>query len=280
MLQKRLMGLFCLGGFQGAVGWWMVKSGLDKDIQDDLRGRVRVSPYRLSFHLVSAFLIYSLLVSTAFKLHPRISKSVLQKIMGPQSLTSMRLAWGITGLIGLTIFSGSLVAGNNAGLVYNEFPLMGGRLFPSDYCDPFLQPKWRNVFENSSLVQFDHRLLGMLSFGSVLGLWFYTRRLPPNVRFAANCLLGTVTFQASLGIMTLLYYVPVSLASAHQAGAMGLLTASMYFLHTVRSAAIISNPATAATAATTLAIIGVMVPYQEIDSCIENDGSKDDKKKG
>lgn len=130
--------------------------------------------------------------------------------------------------------SGSLVAGLDAGLIYNEFPLMGGRIVPNDLLR--LEPAWKNFFDNPSAVQFDHRILAESTAAAVLGLYVYSRRLPlpKHVVTAVSLLGGMAIVQVSLGITTLIYFVPIPLASSHQAGSVALLTFSMYLLHTLK----------------------------------------------
>jgi cytochrome c oxidase assembly protein subunit 15 len=127
-----------------------------------------------------------------------------------------------------------------AGLVYNEFPLMGGRIIPQDIISPFLKPEWRNVFENSSLVQFEHRALAMLTWTGCVSYWVFSRRfnkaglLAPPANTASHLLFGVSSIQVMLGISTLLSLVPLPLAMAHQAGSLTLLTSGIYLLHTLR----------------------------------------------
>jgi len=228
-LLKPLGLLFAMGGAQGLIGWWMVKSGL-KENKENPHAEPKVSPYRLTVHLVSAFLIYSLLFSTALKtLHGGQLKAMANGV--PKKLRSF--AVGVSHLVFLTAISGAFVAGNHAGLIYNEFPLMGGRFVPEDIIQPGLEPKWRNLFENSTCVQFDHRVLGMSTAAAVSALWAYSRKFPLSspARRAANLLFGMVFVQVGLGISTLLMHVPVHLGATHQAGALTMLTLSLYLLH-------------------------------------------------
>jgi len=144
----------------------------------------------------------------------------------------------------ITVISGAFVAGLDAGLVYNEWPLMGGRLVPTDLFglsevgpkDGESIPMWKNFLENPSTVQFDHRMLAYTTLATVTALWVASRRvpLPPSARSTANLLLAAAWGQASLGIFTLLYLVPVPLASAHQTGALVLWTVALRLVHTLR----------------------------------------------
>ncbi|KAJ3225912.1 Cytochrome c oxidase assembly protein cox15 [Clydaea vesicula] len=149
-----------------------------------------------------------------------------------------------TGLIFFTAMSGAFVAGLDAGLIYNEFPYMGNSLIPSDMwaisdgstlgVDP--KPWYLNFLENPATVQFDHRVLAMLTATSVFSLWVYARKLklPKNARYAVNSLLGVCILQVSLGISTLIWLVPVPLAAAHQAGSLTLLSTALWLMHTLK----------------------------------------------
>ena len=134
----------------------------------------------------------------------------------------------------MTLLAGGFVAGLNAGLTYNTFPLMDGRLVPEGYLQ--LQPWWRNMFENVASVQFDHRILAMTVLASVIVFWIAARRLdlPRRSRLAVDALLAVVLLQVALGISTLLLVVPVPLAVAHQAGALLLFTAALVAHYSVR----------------------------------------------
>jgi cytochrome c oxidase assembly protein subunit 15 len=216
-----LAGIFALGGCQGALGWYMVESGL--------ANRIAVSQYRLTAHLVLALVIYAATLWTALGLH-RAPEGAAPRWL-------RRASEGILALVGLTIVAGGFVAGLNAGLVYNTFPLMDGRLAPSDYAQ--LVPFVRNWFENVAAVQFDHRLLAMTTGASIIVLWLATARaaLPRSARSALHALLAVALLQLSLGILTLLLVVPIPLAAAHQAGAVLLLTAAIMLRHCLRRAA-------------------------------------------
>jgi cytochrome c oxidase assembly protein subunit 15 len=212
-LALRLAAIFALGGLQGVLGWWMVKSGLVDD--------PRVSPYRLAAHLGLAVLIYALLVWTALRLlEPRQLPTTPPGRLAPA-------ANGLLGLVVLTIVSGAFVAGLDAGLTYNTFPLMDGRLVPDGYA--MLAPWPRNLTENIAAVQFNHRLLGMttlvagVAFAVVLGRRTTNRPLAS----LAKGLLALALLQPALGIATLLLVVPVWLASLHQVVALALFTVAL-----------------------------------------------------
>ena len=148
-----------------------------------------------------------------------------------------RAAEAVIALVALTILAGGFVAGTHAGFIYNTFPLMDGRLAPAGYGK--LHPFYLNWFENIAAVQFDHRALALTVAASVLVVWTagFHASLPSRARTALHLLLLATILQVALGIGTLLLVVPIPLAAAHQAGAVLLLTAAIYFRHTLRSAA-------------------------------------------
>ena len=215
-----LAGILLLGFAQGALGWYMVESGL--------ADRVEVSQYRLVAHLVLALAIYGGILWIALGLlldPPRTSPAPIWR----------RAAGGVIALIGLTILAGGFVAGLHAGLIYNTFPLMDGSVVPVGYAQ--LQPFVRNWFENIAAVQFDHRLLAITTAVAVLLLWHFGSRaaLPRPARLALHALLAAAAAQFILGVSTLLLVVPIPLAAAHQAGAVLLLTAAVVLRHTLRA---------------------------------------------
>ena len=213
--------MFILGGMQGLLGWYMVKSGLVNVPQ--------VSQYRLTAHLAAAFLIYGYMLWVAMSL------------LFPPSLAAGRHAWyqktvAITLLVSVTILSGGFVAGLKAGKIYNTFPKMGEDWLPPGLMA--LDPFWRNFFENMATVQFDHRWLAAGTFLAIVVYWVFARQagLPRRARPAVNALLATSALQVVLGISALLLAVPVLLGAAHQAVAMLLLTVALYLLHALRHA--------------------------------------------
>ena len=214
-----LAGILVLGFCQGLLGWYMVESGL--------AGRADVSQYRLAAHLALALLIYAAILWVALGLVRAPTEG-----LDPGPLWR-RSAEGVLALVALTIAAGAFVAGLHAGLVYNTFPLMDGRLVPKSYAA--LHPFLRNWFENVAAVQFDHRLLAMTTVAVVLVMWAQGWRaaLPRPALIALNLLFAAVLVQAGLGISTLLLVVPIPLAVAHQAGAIMLLTATILFRHTL-----------------------------------------------
>jgi cytochrome c oxidase assembly protein subunit 15 len=236
-----LAGVFALGAAQGALGWYMVESGLV--------GRVEVSQYRLVAHLAMALAIYAATLWIALGL----LSSIIPAKAGIQGCSTDRLpldararghdgneriwrraAEVLIALVTLTICAGGFTAGLHAGLTYNTFPLMDGHFLPAGYAQ--LRPFWRNWFENVAAVQFDHRLLAETTVATVLLLWLAGRRaaMQPAARLALHALLAAALLQFALGVSTLLLVVPIPLAAAHQAGAVLLLTAAIVFRHTLR----------------------------------------------
>ncbi|KAL5339419.1 cytochrome oxidase assembly protein-domain-containing protein [Aspergillus crustosus] len=243
----RLGGIAGLIGFQGFIGWWMVKSGLKDDLFAP-GSHPRVSQYRLTAHLGAAFACYvamlwnglAVLRSHRLLADPEAGIKVLETLKNPKLKIFRRSVAGLALLVFVTAMSGALVAGLDAGLIYNEFPYMGNGFTPptSELFDARYSRHedrsdlwWRNMLENPSLVQLDHRILAMTTFTSIMALWAYTRGSPNMKRFlpaaAKKGLHGVVAFawvQVGLGLSTLLYLVPTPLASAHQAGSLFLLT--------------------------------------------------------
>ena len=218
-LAFRLAGIFVLGGLQGAMGWYMVKSGLVDD--------PRVSQYRLTAHLSIALAIYAAMLWTALDLlFPRSS--------GAPPMPLRRNAWIVTAMLAYMIVTGGFVAGIRAGFAYNTFPLMNGHLVPPEIF--MLDPWYLNFFNNMATVQFDHRLGAWLLALLVPWFWLKARReaLAPRARLARHLLLGMLALQLALGIATLLLLVPIPLAAAHQGGAVLLLGAALLLNHALR----------------------------------------------
>ncbi len=210
-LKPKLVAIFLLGGLQGAVGWWMVASGLTE--------RTDVSQYRLATHLTLACAILAYVVWVARGLKPaRIAESVPAGVRGVAVL--------VVALAFVQIFLGGLVAGLDAGFTLNTWPLMDGNLVPSGL---FAQsPAWINVFENVTTVQFDHRLGAYLLFALTLGHAVQARRT--SLAGSAWLLFALVTVQVGLGIATLVTVVPLPLALLHQLGAVVVLIAAVAHL--------------------------------------------------
>ena len=228
-----LGGILLLGAAQGALGWYMVESGL--------ADRVDVSQYRLVAHLALALAIYGLslwialgLIAPTDPTPPPLARERARRASGRRvGAIWRRSAEALIALVALTIIAGGFVAGLHAGLTYNAFPLMDGRFVPAGYDQ--LQPFIRNWFENVAAVQFDHRVLAMSTCAAVLVLWIAGRNavLPRPTRLALHALMAAAALQFALGVSTLLLVVPIPLAAAHQAGAVLLLTAAIVLRHTL-----------------------------------------------
>ena len=212
-LKRRLWGIFALGALQGAIGWWMVASGLS--------ARVEVSQYRLATHLVLALLIFAGIVWT------------LRRLREPAPLDAPpRLKLAAIVLLALTfvqLYLGALVAGLRAGKIFNTWPDIDGGFIPSAARLFFDVPWWRNLFENTLTVQFEHRMVAYTLFVlAVLHAIDAARsRVDRSVLDGALWLLGVVTLQATLGVLTLLDQAPMDLALTHQAVAIVVLTLSV-----------------------------------------------------
>ena len=216
-LLTRFSLIFVLGGIQGAIGWYMVKSGLQHDPS--------VSQYRLAAHLGTGFLIYGLLLWNALSLlrpNPVSSHATTRKLL---CLTLV--------MIFLQVLSGALVAKLHAGLIYNTFPLMDGKWIPSGMLT--LSPWSKNLFENVTTVQFTHRLIAATVTSLILGIVTLTHLKSTNktIKFAVHMMAIMLLLQLSLGIATLLGNVPIVLASMHQVGALLLFSLALISLHTM-----------------------------------------------
>eukprot|EP00096_Caligus_rogercresseyi_P014010 TRINITY_DN6561_c0_g1_i1.p1 TRINITY_DN6561_c0_g1~~TRINITY_DN6561_c0_g1_i1.p1 ORF type:complete len:400 (+),score=72.78 TRINITY_DN6561_c0_g1_i1:75-1274(+) len=233
-MKRRVLACGGLLAFQGLLGWYMVKSGLDHDNFKGPSDVPRVSQYRLASHLSSAMVLYSLLFWNSLAvIKPPASLKPGSSI--PSALKKFRgLAMGAKALVFVTSVSGAFVAGLDAGLVYNSFPLMAGKMIPDDIFahTPFL----KNFTENPTTVQFDHRILGISSVALITSMALYSRRvpLPPNARKALMALTFMGYMQATLGITTLLHYVPIPLAAAHQSGALITLSTALWLSHELK----------------------------------------------
>ena len=220
-----LAGLFVLGGLQGALGWWMVESGLEN--------RIEVSQYRLAAHLAMAVVIYLAMLWVALGL---LKENPARFRRSSERHGALR---GFAALIVLLIFTtlvaGAFVAGTRAGYLDNTFPLMEGQFVPPDYWH--LVPAWRNWFENLTTVQFDHRVLAESTWFAIAALWVasFRARLAPGQRWALHALFFFACLQVALGITTLLTVVWLPVAALHQAGALCLLTAALVAVHALRS---------------------------------------------
>ncbi|XP_013608218.1 PREDICTED: cytochrome c oxidase assembly protein COX15-like [Brassica oleracea var. oleracea] len=230
-LGVQLSGLFALGAGQGFIGWWMVKSGLEEPPSE--YSQPRVSPYRLAAHLTSAFAIYCGLFWTALSVvMPEPPAESLAWVRGAAKVK--KLALPVSFIVGITAISGAFVAGNDAGRAFNTFPKMGDTWIPDGIFE--MKPLIRNFFENTATVQLDHRLLATTTLLAIGTMWWFTRKLDihPAVKALIGSTVGMTAVQVTLGVSTLLSYVPVSLGSAHQAGALTLLTLMLLLNHTLR----------------------------------------------
>ncbi|WP_182421934.1 COX15/CtaA family protein [Aureimonas sp. ME7] len=211
-LKPRLVGLLALGGLQGAIGWWMVASGLVE--------RTDVSQYRLAIHLTTACIILTATLWIARGLSSRPAAA-------PPTAHSGKVGLLIVALTLVQIYLGGLVAGLNAGLSFNTWPLMDGQIIPSNLLP--MSPIWRNFFENVMTVQFVHRTGAYVLLTVALLHAFAAWRIAPGSHHAkgAQLLALAVTGQAAIGIATLLLHVPIDAALTHQAGALLVLTGAV-----------------------------------------------------
>ena len=208
----RMLLLGALGGAQGAIGWWMVASGLEEGMLD-------VASYRLATHLGLAFVILGLLAWYIFLLGRRDADLMQARRNREGRLFSM--GTGLMHFAFLQILLGALVAGIDAGRNYIDWPLMAGGFLPPDIFA--LEPLWRNFFEDDGLVQFMHRMVGYFLFLYGIFVWVRARKSPNDqTRFAFNAILAMLILQMALGIVTVMYSAPWHLAIVHQFGAVVL----------------------------------------------------------
>ncbi len=208
-----------MGSLQGAIGWWMVKSGLVNNPD--------VSHYRLAVHLITAFLTFAYTFWVALTLiYPEVSNNNHSKMR--------KILFVILGLTIIQIVYGAFVAGLNAGFVMNTWPKMGEEWISSSVTS--MNPVWLNFVEGIGGVQFIHRYLAYLVLGLIFYFWLKSRKLKLNTFQVkgVNLLLGAVMLQFCLGIATLIYAVPVWLGVAHQLGAFFLLTSIVYVMNAFR----------------------------------------------
>ncbi|WP_421907412.1 heme A synthase [Mameliella sp.] len=209
----RLLGLGALGGLQGAIGWWMVSSGLGGEMLD-------VASYRLATHLGLAFVILGLIAWYVY--HLTYEERALMQARRSAEPKLFSMSTGLMHFAFLQILLGALVAGIDAGRSYNDWPLMGGEIFPSNAFD--FEPLWRNFFENAGLVQFMHRVTGYLLFAFGVVVWLRARRSAnSDTRFRFNAVFAVLLLQIVLGIVTVVYAAPWHIAIVHQLGAVVLL---------------------------------------------------------
>jgi len=219
-LTPKLILMLIGGGCQGLLGWYMVKSGL-VDKPD-------VSQYRLSAHLGAAVLIYSFILWTAFSLVSPKTKQPIQL---------RKFAYSLSGLIFAMILSGGLVAGTKAGYAYPTWPLMGDSFIPPGLYS--MAPAWLSAFEDITTIQFNHRIFAYVIVALVLT--FAAKALKTDIQGPARigifALVGFLILQVTLGISTLIFYMPVPVAAAHQVGAVALLSASLFVSHSLANSA-------------------------------------------
>ena len=208
----KLLGLGALGGLQGAIGWWMVSSGLKEGMLD-------VASYRLATHLGLAFVIFGVITWYIMRLSRREVDLLQARRLADARLS--KLGTWLIGLAFLQIILGALVAGIDAGRHYPDWPLMAGGFFPPQPFD--LVPLWRNFFEDPGLVQFMHRMAGYVLFAFGLYVWSRARK-SANVRtkFAFSAMMAMMFIQVVIGIVTVIYSAPVNIAIVHQLGAVVL----------------------------------------------------------
>lgn len=208
----RFLLLGVLGGVQGAIGWWMVSSGLTGTMLD-------VASYRLATHLGLAFVILGLIAWFTFQLGR--SERDLMQARRSRETKLFSMGTGLMHFAFLQILLGALVAGIDAGRSYNDWPLMSGQVFPPMAFE--LEPTWRNFFENAGLVQFMHRVAGYLLFVFGIVVWLRARKSAnSDTRFRFNSVLSMMVIQMVLGIAAVLYSAPWHIAIVHQFGAVVL----------------------------------------------------------
>lgn len=266
-----LGGIGVLIGFQGFLGWWMVKSGLKAEELQVQDGVPRVSQYRLAAHLGTAFGVYSIMVLLGLsvlrknrflrmdslartKLFESLSNPDIKRFRG--KIIGLSHMVFVTALSGMSVYElsnvGALVAGLDAGLIYNEFPMMGESLIPPS--KELFNPHYtrstnpsifslvgHNIGENPVLAQLDHRILAVTTFTLVTLAWAYVirRPFPKHVKNGMHTVMGLAVVQVVLGISTLIYMVPTHLAATHQAGSLALLTAVLVLLGRLRAPALV-----------------------------------------
>lgn len=257
---KRLIGICGLLGLQGAIGWWMVYSGLDQKQLDVRKSIPTVSQYRLTTHLAAAFALYGAMIWTGLDIlaenkwfkNPAEALKHFKILEAPSLRPLRKSALGLLVIITITAMSGGFVAGLDAGMIYNEFPKMGEGYIPpkSELFSSYYARKadlsdlwWRNLLDNPTTVQLIHRVLACTATASVFAVHMYSNyhrfigKTGVVPRFAAKRLgdlMGLVTLQVVLGISALIYTVPVDIGTAHQSCAVLLFTGSLFLVHALR----------------------------------------------
>jgi cytochrome c oxidase assembly protein subunit 15 len=234
-LAWKLAGIFALGALQGALGWYMVKSGLVDD--------PRVSSFRLAAHLGLALLIYGAML--------RVALGLLYPSDERAAAGSVKLCTWLVALVFAMVITGAFVAAIKAGYAYNTFPLMNGQWIPDEIW--LIDPWWMNLVHNMATVQFNHRWLAVIVVAWTLALWRAVRRdshAAPRARLLGHVLLGAVLAQVALGITTLLMVSPVPLAAMHQCGAVIVFTCAVALWQALRGETRAQPPRAAASTAT------------------------------
>lgn len=220
----------------------MVKSGLKEEGNNTYNDLPRVSPYRLATHLGFAFVLYIGLLYNGMYVYSQ--RNAIKSFLNELEINTFKgvsngyrmSVYGMSIITLTTALMGAFVAGNEAGLVYNEWPKMGIGYIPSDLFNPYIDKKWRNLFENSTMIQFVHRNLAYTTVIASILLFCYTKRLDKlgmitkNILYASTGLVGLSLFQSTLGILTLINYIPIPLASMHQTGSLTVLGCSIWLL--------------------------------------------------
>jgi len=216
--QWRFWAILILIGLQGAIGWWMVASGLTND-------RVDVHPVRLATHLGLAFIILAFLFWTW---RDQREGWPARLSAGPMTGRTKLLA----GIVFLQIISGALVAGTHAGKTYNTWPLMDGRIFPSGYFAE--NPLWKNITDNITAIQFNHRTLAYIVLAIAIWVFMSTRKSNGEVKPASEILMALVLWQVVLGIATLLMVAPLGISLLHQFSSILVFLAAIWTMRAAR----------------------------------------------
>uniref|UniRef100_A0A5K3FJT4 Cytochrome c oxidase assembly protein COX15 n=1 Tax=Mesocestoides corti TaxID=53468 RepID=A0A5K3FJT4_MESCO len=244
-MKVRVVAYGALIGFQGLLGWYMVRSGLKTpprpagmDPKEEFVGVPRVSHYRLAAHLSTAAILYALFLWSGFShlsKHPQIQRF-------PQLVKLKIWSHSSKALMFTTLIFGAFVAGLDAGLTYNSWPKMADRWVPEDFIVPRYGSTLRNLVDNPTAVQFMHRNLAYLTVLAVTATWAMTLRVPggravtgQQLRNAAHLMLAATVGQSAIGVIALLEYVPVWLGALHQGGALALLSTIMWYTHCLRA---------------------------------------------
>jgi cytochrome c oxidase assembly protein subunit 15 len=222
----KFLGILALGGLQGVIGWYMVKSGLSE--------RIEVSQYRLALHLVTAFMILGLLVWVALDEwpgEPQVTGEVATPLI-------KRIGAIIVAALLIQVVLGALVAGLRAGYIYNTWPSMNGQFVPSDY---WIKPAYLSFFESHAAVQFNHRMMAYFVAALAFIQTWLTAGTPVDdrIRLTSQWLGAAIVIQIALGIATLLTHVRLDLGLLHQGGGALVFVAAVVHLHTTRRAGIV-----------------------------------------